>query len=513
MLAIDSLRTRAAHYSVIVLGLFVPGLLIAGQFLGTRGVIEAIMMAVVTLIVWLEQRRDPGGLRVQLAAASGLAIAVAAFVWLMRDHPWQPDAHMAFFAAFALTVVFCDWRPILVYAAVIAVHHLVLNYAFTAAVFPGDASFGRVVMHAAILIAQAIPMIWVAAVLARLFSDASTNLDRAEEARNAAEDAQHKAELLAERSAAERMETSAVVEALGAAMSDLAGGNLQATITARLPERFDGLRAQFDAMADVIRSLLRQIERSADDLKKSADELAAVADQNARLAGDQSTTLTTALEHLARMAENAMASTEYAGATSARVDQNRHAAEDGGRILAEAVEAMQRIETSADQIGRISEVMEDIAFQTNLLALNAGVEAARAGEAGRGFAVVATEVRLLAQRAASSAKDIQTLVGTSRDNVGSGAQLVRHGNTALTELIAGTVDNATHANEIAQMMRTQSAQLEVLRRDIQKLQDVAHHGARLAEQSSLMSRELKNDSQSLTGVAASFRAKQASARG
>lgn len=461
-------------------------------------------MAAITLVVWLEQKRQPGGLRVQLAAAAGLAIGVAAFVWLMRGHPWQPDAHMAFFAAFALTVVFCDWRPIVAYAAVIAVHHLSLNYILTAAVFPGEASLARVVMHATILIIQAIPMIWVVTVLERLFSDATTNLDKAETARVTAEAAQREAEHLAEKSATERTETSSVVEALGAAMSALAGGDLQATIQTRLPERFEGLRAQFDAMAEVIRSLLRQIERSAEDVKKSADELATVAEKNAHLASNQSTTLAAAIEHLSRMAENASTSTNYATATSARVDQNRHAAEDGGRILAEAVEAMQRIETSADQIGRISEVMEDIAFQTNLLALNAGVEAARAGEAGRGFAVVATEVRLLAQRAATSAKDIQTLVGSSRDNVGTGAQLVRHGNAALAELIAGTVDNATHMNEIAQMMQAQSTQLEVLRNDIQKLQNVAHDGARLAEQSSLMSRELKDDSRGLTGVAASF---------
>lgn len=502
---INALRAQAAFHAVIVLGLFVPGLFLAGQVLGTGGGVEAGLMAVITLIVWLEYRRNPSSLAVRLAASAGLAIAVAAGVWLMRGHPWQPDAHMAFFAAFALTAVFCDWRPILLFAAIIAVHHLILNYVLTAAVFPGDPALGRVLLHAAVLVAQAIPMIWLASLLARLFDEASSGLARTEAARQDAVAARLGAERLAETAAADRAQAATAVEAVGAAMADLAGGNLDARIAVDLPDRFDGLRAQFDAMAAVLRGLLEQIRRSAGDLGSSADAVAAVAEQNARLAGDQSATLAAALDQLARIAETAAVSTGQATTTSAQVDRNRQAAEDGGRILAQAVEAMQRIERSAEQIGRISEVMQDIAFQTNLLSLNASVEAARAGEAGRGFAVVATEVRLLSQRAATSVKDIQTLVGASHDNVDAGAQLVRDGNAALSDLIAGTADNATRTTRIAEMMRDQSAQLEAVRQELHRLQGVAQQGAQLAEQSSQMSRGLRTDSRTLTEVAGAFR--------
>lgn len=166
---------------------------------------------------------------------------------------------------------------------------------------------------------------------------------------------------------------------------------------------------------------------------------------------------------------------------------------------------MQRIEASSDKIGNISEVMEAIAFQTNLLALNAGVEAARAGEAGRGFAVVATEVRILAQKAADSAKDIQFLVTESRQNVVEGSQVVQKTSIALGNLIKITIENAASVAEIATNSRAQSTGLEDLGRFLGSLKDVAQTGAGLAESSSQLSKALQQDSRALMFSAASFR--------
>jgi methyl-accepting chemotaxis protein len=122
----------------------------------------------------------------------------------------------------------------------------------------------------------------------------------------------------------------------------------------------------------------------------------------------------------------------------------RQAAVASGEIVSEAISAMSDIENSAERIGQIIGVIDEIAFQTNLLALNAGIEAARAGEAGRGFAVVAQEVRALAQRSAEAAREIKQLVTTTKSQVDSGVQMV--GRTQ--DAIGDVVDQVSAINEM-----------------------------------------------------------------
>src|SRR6185312_13547182 len=97
---------------------------------------------------------------------------------------------------------------------------------------------------------------------------------------------------------------------------------------------------------------------------------------------------------------------------------------DGGAVMVQAREAMERITASSAKISNIIGMIDDIAFQTNLLALNASVEAARAGDAGKGFAVVAVEVRRLAQSAASASSDVKALIEQSAGEVKTGSKLV-----------------------------------------------------------------------------------------
>ena len=138
------------------------------------------------------------------STSTRLVVAVAAMgmvalaVLEMAGHPWQIDMHMYFFATLAGLVVYCDAGAILAGAVAVAVHHLALNFLLPAAIYPGGADFGRVVLHAVILVSEAGVLMWLADALARLIARSARQMAEIEAAR-AAENA-----AVAARQAAER---------------------------------------------------------------------------------------------------------------------------------------------------------------------------------------------------------------------------------------------------------------------------------------------------------------------
>jgi methyl-accepting chemotaxis protein len=181
--------------------------------------------------------------------------------------------------------------------------------------------------------------------------------------------------------------------------------------------------------------------------------------------------------------------TESVRSTSERAERakeasraNRERAEQGASVMREAMDAMARIEESSGQITRIIAVIEDIAFQTNLLALNAGVEAARAGEAGRGFTVVASEVRLLAQRASESAREIRNLISESTAQVANGSDLVKRSGGTLDEILQTAQEASSLASEIASAAHEQAIGLEEVTTGVNTLDQVTQQNAAVAEE-------------------------------
>ena len=135
-------------------------------------------------------------------------------------------------------------------------------------------------------------------------------------------------------------------------------------------------------------------------------------------------------------------------------------AEEGGEVMSEATEAMERITQSSGKISNIIGLIDDIAFQTNLLALNASVEAARAGDAGKGFAVVAVEVRRLAQSAASASSDVKVLIEQSGTEVAGGSKLVAEAAGKLEAMLDGARTNLRLMEGIARESREQASSIE-----------------------------------------------------
>jgi methyl-accepting chemotaxis protein len=180
------------------------------------------------------------------------------------------------------------------------------------------------------------------------------------------------------------------------------------------------------------------------------------------------------------------------------VEAREHAAQ-GGAVVAKAVQAMAEINQSSKKIADIIGVIDEIAFQTNLLALNAAVEAARAGEQGRGFAVVATEVRNLASRSATAAKEIKALIQDSVRKVDEGSTLVTRSGATLEQIVTSVKRVSDIVAEIAAASGEQSAGIEQVNRAIMQLDELTQQNAALVEEASAASLSMAEQARHLNG--------------
>ncbi|HTO32778.1 MAG TPA: globin-coupled sensor protein [Pararhizobium sp.] len=191
-----------------------------------------------------------------------------------------------------------------------------------------------------------------------------------------------------------------------------------------LNDALDGMQRQVVSLSD--RAAI--METSSQQLTGQTGQFSAKAREQSDALGDTVASLATIVERVRQNAVQTHAAEKNVAAT-------RQSAERSGEIAGQAISAMADIEASAEKIGQIIGVIDEIAFQTNLLALNAGIEAARAGESGRGFAVVAQEVRALAQRSGDAAREIKQLVSSTKSQVEAGVERVGRTQDAISSIV------------------------------------------------------------------------------
>jgi methyl-accepting chemotaxis protein len=187
-------------------------------------------------------------------------------------------------------------------------------------------------------------------------------------------------------------------------------------------------------------------------------------------------------------------------------------AQRGGEVVSQVVQTMEEINTSSKRINDIIGTIDGIAFQTNILALNAAVEAARAGEQGRGFAVVAGEVRSLAQRSASAAREIKGLIGASVDRVEAGTRLVQDAGGTMSEIVASVQRVSDIIAEISSAASEQSAGIGQVNSAVSQLDQMTQQNAALVEESAAAAQSLRDQATKLTTVVMSFRTDDAASR-
>ncbi|WP_374197279.1 methyl-accepting chemotaxis protein [Janthinobacterium sp. UMAB-60] len=173
------------------------------------------------------------------------------------------------------------------------------------------------------------------------------------------------------------------------------------------------------------------------------------------------------------------------------------------------MQTMGSINDSSRKIAHIIGVIDGIAFQTNILALNAAVEAARAGEQGRGFAVVATEVRNLAQRSASAAREIKGLIDDSVDKVGAGSKLVDQAGATMQDVVDSVQRLSAIIGEITDASEEQRLGIEQVNEAISQMDQVTQQNAALVEEAAAAANAMQDQAAQLSHAVQVFRLKDA----
>jgi methyl-accepting chemotaxis protein len=206
-------------------------------------------------------------------------------------------------------------------------------------------------------------------------------------------------------------------------------------------------------------------------------------------------------ETTATMTQNSK-NAEYADEASIA---SSHFAEEGGELVSSAVSSINEISESSKKIGEIISVINEIAFQTNLLALNAAVEAARAGDQGRGFAVVAGEVRNLAQRSGTAAKQIGELIRESIDKIAKGTTQANSSGEAISEIIKSVKNVTNLITEINTASGEQKSGMDQINTAIMELDKMTQENSALVEETAAASEEMASQAEDLINMTKMFK--------
>ncbi|MCX8017698.1 MAG: methyl-accepting chemotaxis protein [Rhodocyclaceae bacterium] len=288
-------------------------------------------------------------------------------------------------------------------------------------------------------------------------------------------------------------------------LNRVASGDLTHTIEADYQGIFGQLKDDTNTTVVRLREVVGRIKEATDTINTAAKEIAAGNQDLSARTEEQASSLEETASSMEQLNATVRQNAESARQANELARKSNDIAARGGQMVKQVVATMSGIQASSQKIADIIGVIDSIAFQTNILALNAAVEAARAGEQGRGFAVVATEVRSLAQRSATAAKEIKALIAESVDKVEAGAQLVNEAGATMDEVVASFEQVARLMTDIANASREQSAGIEQVTQAVAQMDEVTQQNAALVEEAAAAAESLEEQAQGLAQAVGMFR--------
>ena len=277
----------------------------------------------------------------------------------------------------------------------------------------------------------------------------------------------------------------------------LSKGDLTQYIANPLEGEFNVIADSLNELVGILNNMVGDIRMASTNVFDSAKEIAEGNNELSHRTESQASSLeetASAMEELTSTVQQNAENATQASTLSLKVMTK---ATDGGSIVNDAITAMSDINKSSKKIADIISVIDEIAFQTNLLALNAAVEAARAGEQGRGFAVVAAEVRNLAGRSASAAKEIKGLINDSVEAVGQGTKLVDETGKTFQELVGSIEEVSKMISDIDSAGKEQSTGIREVSAAVSQMDEMTQQNAALVEEAAASSKSMEEQAQLL----------------
>ncbi len=455
MTAVEGLRAKAAPILLALLLSICLGAVATAWLLNTNAMLVSLGAGALSLSAILSWRASPTGVLTRSLVTICSLASVGLILIALEGHPYIVDAHMAFFAVLAVSVLWACWRAIFWGTAIVAVHHLMLNFVWPSLIFPGGTDLMRVVLHAVILVAEAAALAWLAAKVEKLLS-VEDMAKSAEEMRAMAENAAKQAETA--RQLTEQKLVAAERE------------RERQAYFAEMTEKF---RAEITRLTEASTRETSANRRTAESLSESARHAAERAGSAARMSAESSQES----QSVAAAAEELTASVQELTQHASRALEQARRSQD---ITRRGEVEMDALGKQGAKIAEVVEMIRSIAQQTNLLALNATIEAARAGEAGRGFAVVASEVKLLAGQTATSTVEIESIISAMQSSVGGVEAAFREVLSTLTDvesivsqMALSVGDQNAATGEIASAITRSSRNAEQTAQDIGDLAENA----------------------------------------
>ncbi|VBN45968.1 methyl-accepting chemotaxis protein [Burkholderia pseudomallei] len=292
----------------------------------------------------------------------------------------------------------------------------------------------------------------------------------------------------------------------------IAAGDLTRPVAVRAGDGTSMMAAMRD-MQGRLRSTIGGIRRAAESIAAASHEIASGNHDLSQRTEQQAASLEETAASMEELTATVKQNAENARQASGLANNASEIALKGNDVVSRVIGTMGEINDSSRKIADIIGVIDGIAFQTNILALNADVEAARAGEQGRGFAVVAGEVRSLAQRSATAAKEIKQLIDASVERVNNGSALVGQAGETMTEILQAVRRVTDIMGEIAAASEEQSSGISQVGRAVTQMDEMTQQNAALVEEAAAAASSLQEQAARLRESVSAFQVGDGAAAG